>query len=691
MRQQQKQDAWTKQQLLDLYRYKHEEKKTIKEIATLLKKSEGAINIKYKRVDWESFKQNPDAYLTDGVNKKWTMVEMAQVYAFLQSGKSYDYIAEKLNRSYISIERKAQTTNWQAWKAAIGENVENPEELPKDTEELKERLVNALVLLSRYDHERLSHIDEVEFLRKISLDEETLPISFDVIMEAAKETLDSLGFGNPEMVPYEEGTYIIVGDSHGKHAKTPMFKLLKQVQDFLKPKKIIHIGHLLDDDNDISYEWGKIRNLVIVAKVEELKIVQNQRNKYDFDYEVVRGGIQLGNDLIAMNQDMIADYVKTPISSLDSQIFDSKVIVNCHRLELMPKCSNEEQSYFASPGALCEKHINQTIKQIDFEDQKTVKQAYHVGFSKYRRMQHMYNYWDQGMIVVHVSKTGEHTIVPCLIRKIDGRYVTAYFDKMITTDGVCNPEKKIFVSADTHSPSHDSSILDIQEQICKDYKADIYVNVGDVHDYRCLNHHTMEKGITITENILDESAKVHSVLKRIATWAKESHLLYGNHERFAADFMAKFPQFNKYLDFKFLCGVEKLGFTMTELKDVLRIGTAKFIHGDLSMYGQPGSKLEKISRTFGDNSFVGHVHYPSIRFGSYTVGLSGKLDQDYNEPTASTWIHGFGLCNQFEGESWLTTIPVLNYKCNINRKQYSPKNPSSWDISKYKVSLVYEL
>jgi len=392
-----------------------------------------------------------------------------------------------------------------------------------------------------------------------------------------------------------------------------------------------------------------------------------------------------------MNQDIISDYVKTPISNLDSQIFDNKVIVNCHRLELMPKCSNEDISYFASPGAICERHINTTIKQIDFEDQKTVKQAYYGGFSKYRRMQHMYKYWDQGLIVVHVSKTGEHTIIPSIIRKIGKKYVTSYFNKMITSEGLANPEKRIFVNADTHSPNHDNKILDLQEQICKDYKADIYVNVGDAHDYRCLNHHVMERGITITENILDESAKVHSVLKRMATWAKESHLIYGNHERFAADFMAKFPQFNKYLDFKFLCSLESLGYSLTNLKNVLRIGSAKFIHGDLTMYGQPGNKLEKTSRTFGNNTFVGHVHYPSIRFGSYSLGLSGKLDQEYNEPSASTWIHGFGFCNQFEGNSFLTTIPVIDYKCNINNKRYSPKDAESWDLTNYKVSLVYEL
>jgi len=683
-----KQNTWTKDDLLSLYRYKHDENKSEKEVASLLKKTQNSVHKKYPRVDWDSFLKDPDTYLKKEGQKKWTRTEMAQLNAFLESGKSYDFIAEKLGRTFTSVERQAQSTDWQAWKLTVGEH---PEEEINNKDEIKDRLVNALVRLSRHEHDRLKNITEEEFTRKISYDETDLPIPFNAIKEAAKQELDVLGFGNPELVKYGPGTYIIVGDSHGKWTKTNMFNLLKQMDQYLKPSKIIHIGHLLDDDNDISYNWGMFSNLVIVSKIEELRMIQDQRNKFNFKYDVVRGGIQLGSDLLVMNQDIISDYVKNPISNLDSHIFDDKVIVNCHRLELMPKCSNETTSYFASPGCVCEKHVNQTIKQIDFDDQKTVKQAFYGGFSKYRRMQHMYNYWNQGVIVLNVSEDGNHTIVPCLIRKMGKSYVTSYFDKMITTEGIKNQQKKIFVAADTHSPNHDCEILDLHEQICKDYAPDVYVNVGDIHDFRSLNHHMMDRGITITENILDESAKVHLVLKRMATWAKERHLIYGNHERFSADFVAKFPQFGKYLDFRFLCGIDNLGYQLTSLKNVLKIGSAKFLHGDLTMYGQPGNKVEKVSRTFGENTFVGHIHYASIRFGSYSIGLSGKLDQDYNEPMASTWVHGMGFCNQFEGKSWLTTIPIVKHKCFINNKIYTPKNPQNWNLKKYKVKLQYEV
>jgi hypothetical protein len=107
------------------------------------------------------------------------------------------------------------------------------------------------------------------------------------------------------------------------------------------------------------------------------------------------------------------------------------------------------------------------------------------------------------------------------------------------------------------------------------------------------------------------------------------------------------------------------------------------------MYGQTGNKLEKTSRTFGENVFIGHVHSPGIRFGCYSIGLTGVLDQKYNEPTASTWIHGFGLCNHYKGKSWPTTIAIINNKCLINNKEYKSNTKEPWVGKGTKVKLVY--
>lgn len=685
-------DSWTKEELLKLYQLRNIEGKQYKEIGEEIGKTAESIRKKIKRINWEEFVKNPDAYLVNENVKNhslpWTQEEMLQLDAYLQAGKSYYFISDKLGRGVVGVERKAQQTNWKAWRALVAEK-----EISDTTEQdslLKEEIVDSLLIHSRYDSKRLHSLVENEFLERVNLDKNKLPISFSDLKAAAESELTVLGFNNPETIDLKQGSYLIVGDSHGKHTKNEMFDLMCQINKHLKIDKTIHIGHLLDDDNDISYNWGKIANLVILPKLEELKVVQEQRNQGKFNYEVIRENINIG-DLVLMNQDMISDYVKTAIQALESDLFDEKVIVNCHRLEFVSRCSYEDKNYIASPGCLCERHVIKTVKQMDFTDGRRVKQAYWEGFSKYRKMRHMNKYWEQGMLIVNINKDGVHTIVPCPVKKIGKDYAIAYFDKIITSKGVFNPETKIFVNADLHSDKHDINVLDIQEQICKDYKPNKCVNLGDTHNYYSLNHHVMDRGGKILDKkILDESAQTHHVLKKCATWAKDNYIIVGNHERFAEDFVEKYPQFGEYLSFGFLCGVDKLNYKTVAMKDVLKIGNSKFIHGEIRMYGQPGSKLEKASRTFGRDIFIGHIHYPSIRFGCYSVGLTGELDQDYNEPSASQWMHGIGLCNHYKGQSFMTTIAIVNNKCVINRKTYTPQRPEAWKMKGFKAELVYK-
>ncbi len=683
---------WSIKDLTNIYNLRKQGKNWV-EIAQAIKtKSWKAIERKYGRINWPQFLQNPQKYSLNVVSRRWTNEEMIQLDAFLQAGQNYDFIAEKLNRTFTSVESQAQHTDWKAWREIQKAEPETSNKNDEEKYKIKlDQYTNALLQVCRFDFERIESIKEKDFLEKVNLEKSQLIISFSELKERAKKELIVLGYGNPESIKLSAGTYVIVGDSHGKHTGRKMFDLLKEVNEFLKPKNIIHIGHMLDDENDISYDWGNFDNLIILAKMEELKIVQEQRSSYKFHYDIVREAISVNEELFIVNQDIVSDYVKTPISSLDTQIFGEKAIVNCHRIEFSSRCCSEGASFYASPGCLCENHVPRTIKQIDFQDGKVIKQANHEGFSKYRRMRHTNKYWERGMIILQVNKDGTYTLIPCPIKETTKGFTTSIFDKMITSTGVFKPDKKIFVNGDMHCDKHDINILDIQEQVCHDYKPDIQVNVGDTFNYSSLNHHVMDKGgVIMDKKILDEAAQTHYVLKRTATWAKESYLICGNHERFANDFVAKFPQFGKYLDFKFICNLEGLGYKLIPLKNVLRIDSSKFIHGEMKMFGQiGGSKMEKAARTFGRDVFIGHIHRPEIRLGCYSIGLTGCLDQDYNEPDASNWIHGFGLCNHFMGKSWPTTIAIINNTCIINNKTYRPKNLESWKAPPYKAEINY--
>ena len=685
--------SWSSKDLQKLYDLKVNKGEKWSKIAKVMKRSTGAIRQKYRRTNWDVFVDNPSNYIKiEQQAHKWSHDEMVKLEAYLQTGTcDYDFMAEQLGRSVTSVERKAQETDWEAWRTIEEARSMDDDYVDPDNEILIDKLAYALIRLARRDVDKLNSISEQSFLERSGFDG-ALPISYDDVKQKAEEELKTLGFSNPETVKYGKGRYVIVGDSHGKHTKKGVFKLLRQINKALSPDRIIHVGHLIDDDDDISYEWGSLDNLSVIAKIEELKTIQAQRNKFNFNYEIIRGAINLGS-LMIMNQDMIRDYVKTPLKSLDSEIFDPMVVVNSHRHEFFSRCISEGASYIASPGCLCEQHIVRTIKQMDFTDGRHVKQAFHESFAKYRRNLHMCKYWEQGLIVVDVDSKGNHTLIPCRIKELSkGGYATSYFDKIITSKGVRKPTKKIFVNGDLHSNQHDAKVLDIQESICKDYKPDIHVNVGDTHNYSALNHHIMDRGGVINDKkLLDEASQTNHILKQIRKWADESYLIYGNHERFAKDFVMKFPQFGDYLDFRFLCSLDDLGYRLIKLKDVLELGDTKFIHGEIKMYGQSGSVLEKAARTFGDSVFIGHIHYPAIRFGCYSIGLSGQMNQGYNEEKASAWMHGFGLCNHYDKQSWLTTVGIVNNKCLINGKTYKPTSKyHKWKSTNYSAKIVYE-
>ena len=138
-----------------------------------------------------------------------------------------------------------------------------------------------------------------------------------------------------------------------------------------------------------------------------------------------------------------------------------------------------------------------------------------------------------------------------------------------------------------------------------------------------------------------------------------------------------------------MCGLESLDYKQIDLKGVLHLDTTKVIHGDMKMIGQAGNKLEKSSRTFGDSVFIGHIHYSGIRFGCLSMGCSCDLDQGYNEPNASNWNHGFGMCNHYQGYSFPTVIAIINNTCVLD-KSYVPENPENWIVKSYKAQIVYQ-
>jgi len=172
--------AWTKEDLLRLYELKNVEGRPTKEICDELGRSESSVTKKFRRVNWDEFIKDPDAYLgrekVKNHSRLWTQDDMLQLDAYLQAGKSYYFISEKLDRGVIAVERKAQSINWKAWRALEVED--DVDEVEEDNSQLQAEIIDSLLIQSRYDSKRLVELVEKDFLEKVNLDKDKLPFHY---------------------------------------------------------------------------------------------------------------------------------------------------------------------------------------------------------------------------------------------------------------------------------------------------------------------------------------------------------------------------------------------------------------------------------------------------------------------------------------------------------------------------------
>lgn len=692
---------WSNDQLKILHRLIAKEKKTPAEAGKIMGISEGACSRKFGRVNWKTFLKGDNKPKN---KQEWKDLDLQRLYDLhVLASMDFIQIGSIMKRTPVSCERMFQITDWKHRRPKeellIEEEKDNERRADeKSTAEfVSNKYVEWMMELARYNPDRLLMITKEALIEKAKkalpgFKESDLPLPFNEIKRRAQAGMDELGLKYPEEKKFGKGTYIIVGDSHGKHTKKGMFRLLHTVNKHLRPDQIIHVGHAFDDDDEISYLWDGFSHLTIIGIHNELCLFGNKSHA-----DIVRSRVTLG-DLIITNQYDITDYVAKYIGRIASRIFPTTCVVNCHRHEMYTRCTNRGSRLIVSPGCVCEPHIHKTIKQDFIKDKGSgvKRQIRPFGYHKYDRADHMKEYWEQGLLVVEVDKDGKATIHPCRIQKIGKKgkeqYCTSFLDKIYTESGVRNPDQKIFINGDLHCDLHDPNVLDIQRQFCGRYKPDTHINIGDTINNKALNHHEMAKtGGPLNKDMLREIAHTKYVVNKMRTWAQESFAIIGNHERFMLDFIAKFPQMASMLDFEFLIGTSALKIEVTPLKGVLKVGPIKFIHGDVKMYGQAGcNKLEKAGATFGSNTVMGNIHYPAIRTGCYSIGLTGLMDQQYNEIEATQWLQGFAYCNLYGGVGFVSLVNIIDGQCVVGGKVYRPQNPAEWDLPDFTASINFD-
>ena len=698
--------------------------------AKRLGKSVSSCERKYARTDWRKLIAMEYGIDPGEERRPWTANESRLLYDLkVTRGLDYDDIADILKRSKTSCERHFQRTDWasvvgnprrslkgEILKARRDEQraAEEEEERAREEESderdehhahVKAAVVDWLIITNEYEPAALMAMDEATFNSKLEkmlanpdakIVREDITASFEEIRADAMAELDRLGMTYPKSRTLGPGRYIVCGDSHGRHTSLGTFKLLQVLNRELGCKNLLHMNDISDDNDEISYAWHEFDNLIVVGRLNELHLLKKQVHKYD----VVRGRVMLGNFAVE-NQYDHGDFVKKGIGRIDPLTIPDSAIVCSHRQEMHSHCGYKRERLVVSPGCLCRRHPIRTTKQLIFKHGLSVRQTYSIGFKKFLKQEQDSARWENGIVVVEVDRDCKATVHPLRIFDTPNHgKATCYAGKAYTERGVFDPERKYFINGDMHCNHHDPRVLDVQEQFCADYKPDVHVNVGDLLDNRGLNHHMggttgpafyKDGDRLVYGDSVFEIASARNVMRRMRRWAPESHLIIGNHERFASDLATRMPQLQDLLTPEFLLGVERLGIKVTPLKGTLDFGHIRFVHGDVKVWGGVGgSKLDKVANNYGQNTVMGNIHYPAIRAGCYSVPMSGLLDQKYNEADASQWMQGFAYADVFDGVCFVSIVVIMGGQCVVNGKKYVARDVTSWETPKYKASLEFE-
>ena len=537
-----------------------------------------------------------------------------------------------------------------------------------ENENLIKRLSDIILKVVRYDYNRLSALTKEEFETKIGY-KGSDELYRKVISYATAQLCDKGRLETSSLTFDEDGVYLVIGDSFGKHCKTKMFDLLKAFDKYISFEgrasfnKIIHLGHALDDDGELSYNWKYFKDrLIFVGKPEELETLH--KNKNDYQFSIVQDFVKVGN-VICRNQEQISPYSKQSINTLDQYIYKENTIVNLTRHEYFQKNSMNDV-FIASTGTLAEPFVAETIKQLDFTDGYKVKECYSSTFSKYRKMKENLAYWQNGCFLIQI-KNGKTNVVPLRIKKIGKEYCVCNKGIVVSSNGeIVKADETYAVIADAHLPFINmKAFACMLDELSYDEKGIIFL--GDLLDGRGVNPHILDRGEVPTACVADEYRKLVLFFKEFSNRC-EKILLRGNHEDFYNRFARKYPSL-----FTLFESIEKSIYDNAgvdvhyyDVNAPFIYKDVTFVHGSDKMVGQSGRDVyDKIAKTFNTSTKVmGHTHRPAIFRDVYSVGCLADKNQGYNSVYTSNWKYGMAFVHYYKNVPFVELVNFSAYHDN---------------------------
>lgn len=237
--------------------------------------------------------------------------------------------------------------------------------------------------------------------------------------------------------------------------------------------------------------------------------------------------------------------------------------------------------------------------------------------------------------------------------------------------------KRIFIWPDAHVPFEDKRCFNLALKVCKSFKPDIQVILGDFWDFYSVSFHSKERrGPKLADELEAGKVRLEEITK---LGGKRKVFVCGNHEyrldRYIAD---RAPELAGWgLSPKDI--VMELGWEFIPYKDFAKIGKLHVTH-DVGHAGK--TALVASQAAYEGNLVIGHTHrmgtfYTGSVRGDHHVAMSpGWLGSEKKvgymyKAKLREWQHGFGYGYlEDNGTVHLRCAPIVKNKCVVEGKLY---------------------
>lgn len=232
---------------------------------------------------------------------------------------------------------------------------------------------------------------------------------------------------------------------------------------------------------------------------------------------------------------------------------------------------------------------------------------------------------------------------------------------------------------DVHCPYHDQHAWDLMLEAGKTISPDAIVVMGDLLDCYTVSRHskdparagTLDKEVAAAREMLDQLDSLG---------AKEKVYLEGNHEqRLVRYIQDKAPELFGIFDLPKLLHLADRGWEWVAYRDHKRRGAVHFTHdtghsGRYAVYRSLDVYQHSVATVHThrmalvvEGNAVGEPKV-SAQFG--WLGDVDKIDYMHRATAKKNWALGFGIgyTDAQTGHTWLTPIPIVDYRCVIEGK-----------------------